>query len=82
MIFTAIKREFFVSDFRVKFTLGGGTGVATSPPSDNLELAVDRAAGLERGSKVVIEGIVGPDGYVVLDKEEYGRLLRERSNPI
>jgi hypothetical protein len=82
MILTAIKRESSVSSFRVKFTLGGGTGVATSPSSDSLELAVDRAAGLERGNKVAIQGIVGPDGYVVADKEEHGRLLRERSNPI
>ena len=81
MILTAIKREPTVSGFRVKFTLGGGTGVATSPPSDSLELAVDRAAGLERGSKVGIQGIVGPDGYVVVDRQGYARLLRERSGP-
>jgi hypothetical protein len=43
-----------VLGFRVKFTLPRGTGVATSPPSDSLELAVDRAANLESGSKVTI----------------------------
>jgi hypothetical protein len=68
-----------VSGFRVKFTLPGGTGVATSPPSDSLELAVDRAADLERGNKVAVQGIVGPDGYIVLDREGYARLLREKS---
>jgi hypothetical protein len=54
-----------VLGFRVKFTLPRGTGVATSPPSDSLELAVDRAANLESSSKVSILGVVGPDGYVV-----------------
>jgi hypothetical protein len=79
MILTAIKRESSVSGFRVKFTLRGGTGVATSPPSASLELALDHAASLERGGKIIIEGIVGPDGYVVADREEYARLLRDRS---
>jgi hypothetical protein len=45
-----------VLGFRVKFTLPRGTGVTTSPPSDSLELAVDRAANLESGSKVTIQG--------------------------
>jgi hypothetical protein len=53
-----------------------GTGVATSPPS---ELAMDRVANLESSSKVTILGVVGPDGYVVLDREGYTRLLREKS---
>ena len=66
--------------FRVKFTLPRGTGVATSPPSDSLELAVDRAANLESSSKVSILGVVAPDGYVVLDREGYTRLLREKSD--
>lgn len=65
--------------FRVKFTLPRGTGVATSPPSDSLELAVDRAANLESDSMVTILGVVGPDGYIVLDHEGYTRLLREKS---
>jgi hypothetical protein len=68
-----------VLGFRVKFTLPRGTGVAPSPPSENLELAVDRAANFESGSKVTIRGVVGPDGYAVLDREEYIRLLREKS---
>jgi hypothetical protein len=68
-----------VLGFCVKFTLPRGTGVATSPPSDSLELAVDRAANLESGTKVTILGVVGPDGYAVLDREEYIRLLREKS---
>ena len=54
-----------MSGFRVNFTLPGGTEVATSPPSDSLELAVGCAADLERGNKVTIQGIVGPDGYIV-----------------
>jgi hypothetical protein len=69
-----------VLGFRVKFTLPRGTGVATSPPSDSLELAVDRAANLESSSKVTMLGVVGPDGYVVLDREGYTRLLREKSD--
>jgi hypothetical protein len=69
-----------VLGFRVKFTLPWGTGVATSPPSDSLELAVDRAANLESSSKVTILGVVGPDGYVVLDHERYTHLLREKSD--
>jgi hypothetical protein len=56
--------------FRVKFTLPRGTGVATSPPSESLELAMDRAAILESEAKVTIRGVVGPDGYAVLDREE------------
>jgi hypothetical protein len=48
-------------------------------PSESLELAVDRAANLESGSKVTILGVVGPDGYAVFDREEYIRLLREKS---
>jgi hypothetical protein len=38
---------------------------------------VDRAASLERGNNVVIEGIVGTDGYIVVDHDGYARLLRE-----
>jgi hypothetical protein len=68
-----------VLGFRVKFTLPRGTGVATSLPSDSLELGVDRTAKLESSSKVTILGVVGPDGYVVLDREGYTRLLREKS---
>jgi hypothetical protein len=48
-------------------------------PSDSLELGVDRTAKLESSSKVTILGVVGPDGYVVLDREGYTRLLREKS---
>jgi hypothetical protein len=62
-----------MSGFRVKFTLPGGTGIATSPPSDTLELALERAAELERGNKATIEGIEGPDGQIVLDREGYAR---------
>jgi hypothetical protein len=40
---------------------------------------VDRVANLESGSKVTILGVIGPDGYVVLDREGYTRLLREKS---
>ena len=69
-----------MSGYRVKFTLGKGTGVATSPPSDSLELAVDRAIGLERERKIAIQGIVGPDGHVLVDREGYARMLRERSS--
>jgi hypothetical protein len=48
-----------VLGFRVKFTLPRGTGVATSRPSDSLELGVDRTAKLESSSKVTILGVVG-----------------------
>ena len=53
-----------VSGFRVKFTLQGGIGVFTSPLSDSLELALQRAADLERGNKATIEGIVEHEGYL------------------
>jgi hypothetical protein len=48
-----------VLGFRVKFTLPRGTGVATSLPSDSLELGVDRTAKLESSSKVTILGLSG-----------------------
>jgi hypothetical protein len=66
-----------VSGFRVKFTLSRGIGVLTSPPSDSLELAVNRAADLDRGNKATVQGIVGPEGFV-LDRDGYARLLREK----
>ena len=62
-----------MSGFRVKFTRSGGTDIATSPPSDTLELVLERAADLERGNKVTIQGIEGPDGQIVLDRETYAR---------
>ena len=62
-----------MSGFRVKFTLPGGTGIATSPPSDTLELALERGADLERSNKVTIQGIEGPDGEIILDHEGYRR---------
>jgi hypothetical protein len=68
-----------MSGFRVKFTLSGGTGIATSPASDSLELAVNRAADLERRNKASIEGIVRLDGCVALDRNGCARLLREKS---
>lgn len=68
-----------VSGFRVKFTLQGGIGLFTSPPSDNLELALRRAADLERGNKATIDRIVGCEGYFFLDREGCARLLRARS---
>jgi hypothetical protein len=68
-----------VPGFRVRFTLRGGTGIATSPPCESLQLAVDRASLLEHESMVAIQGIMGPDGYMVLDREGYARLLREKS---
>jgi hypothetical protein len=68
-----------MSGFRIKFTLSGGTGIATSPPSDSLELAVNRAADLECRNKATIEGIVGMDDGLVLDRDECARQLREKS---
>jgi hypothetical protein len=68
-----------VSGFRVKFTLQGGVGLFTSPPSDSLEPALKRAADLERENKATIEGIVGCEGYFILDREGCARLLRARS---
>jgi len=68
-----------VSDFRIKFTLNGGIGVFTSPPYDSLEVALKRAADLERGSKATILRIVGTDGYFFLDRDGCARLLRARS---
>jgi hypothetical protein len=68
-----------VSGFRVKFTLSGGIGILTSPPSESLELAVNRAADLDRGNKATVQGIVGPDGYLVLDRDGCAKLLREKS---
>jgi hypothetical protein len=56
-------RDTAVSDFRVKFTLQGGIGLFTSPPSDSLELALRRAADLVQRYKATIERIVGSDGY-------------------
>ena len=67
-----------MSGFRVKFTLSGGSGVLTSPPLASLELAMDRAAELERVNKAAIQGIVGPDGYVVVDGDQYALLLSGR----
>ena len=58
-----------MSGFRVKFTLQGGVGLFTSPPSDSLELALKRAADLERENKATIEGIVGCEGYFILDRD-------------
>jgi hypothetical protein len=51
------------SGFRVKLTLQGGIGVFTWPPSDSVELALKRAADLERENKATIERIVGYEGY-------------------
>ena len=68
-----------MSDFRIKFTLNGGIGVFTSPPYDSLEVALKRAADLERGSKATILRIVGTDGYFFLDRDGCARLLRARS---
>jgi hypothetical protein len=61
-------RSVKVSGFRVKFTLQGGVGLFTSPPSETLELALKRAADLERESKATIEGIVGCEGYFALNR--------------
>jgi hypothetical protein len=68
-----------VSDFRIKFTLNGGIGVFTSPPYESLEVALKRAADLERGSKATILRILGTDGYFFLDRDGCARLLRARS---
>jgi hypothetical protein len=68
-----------VSGFRIKFTLQGGIGLFTSPPLDSLELALQRAADLERRYKATIERIVGPEGYFFLDRDGCARLLRARS---
>jgi hypothetical protein len=38
-----------------------------------------RAMDFERANKLAVLGIVGPEGYLVLDHEGYARLLRERS---
>jgi len=65
--------------FRIKFTLRGGIGLFTSPPSDNLELALRLAADLERRHGGTIERIVGSDGYFFLDRDGCARLLRTRS---
>jgi hypothetical protein len=51
-----------VSGFRIKFTLEGGIGLFTSPPSDNLELALRRAADLEQRYRATIQRIVGSEG--------------------
>jgi hypothetical protein len=68
-----------LSGFRIKFTLNGGIGVFTSPPLDSLELALKRAAALERESKAAIERIVGSDGYFFIDRDGCAWLLRARS---
>jgi hypothetical protein len=68
-----------VSGFRVKFTLQGGVGLFTSPPSESLELALKRAADLERENKATIQRIVGHEGYFLLDRDGCARLLRARS---
>jgi len=47
--------------------------IARSPPFDTLELALERAKDLERGNKVTIHGIEGPDGQILLDREGYAR---------
>jgi hypothetical protein len=71
-----------MSGFRVKFTLSGGIELLTSPPSDSLELAVNRAADLERGNRASVQAIVGPDGDLVLDRDGCARLLREKLDPL
>ena len=58
-----------MSDFRIKFTLNGGI---PSPPYDSLEVALKRAADLERGSKATIHRIVGNDGYFFLLAASHG----------
>jgi hypothetical protein len=58
-----------VSGFRINFTLQGGGGLFTSPPFDSLELALKRAAALERQNKATIERIVGSEGYFFLDRD-------------
>jgi hypothetical protein len=67
-----------VSGFRIKFTLQGGIGLFTSPPFDSLELALQRAADLERRNRATIERIVGCEDFFVLDREGCARLLRAR----
>jgi hypothetical protein len=67
-----------VSSFRIKFTLHGGIGLFTSPPFDSLELALQRAADLERRNRATIERIVGVEGFFVLDRDGCARLLRAR----
>jgi hypothetical protein len=68
-----------VSGFRVKFTLRGGTGLFTSPPSDSLELALNRASDLKRRHKATIDRIVGFEGYFLLDRDGCARFLRAKS---
>jgi len=65
--------------FRVKFTLQGGIGLFTSPPSDSLELALRRAADLEQRYRGTIERIVESEGYFFLDRDGCRRLLRARA---
>jgi hypothetical protein len=67
-----------MSDFRIKFTLSGGIGLFTSPPSDSLDLALMRAADLKCEHKATIEGIVGVEGYFVIDRDGCARLLQAR----
>jgi len=68
-----------LSGFRVKFTLHGGIGLLTSPPFESLELALRRAAALERRHKGTIERIVGSEGHFFLDRDGCARFLRARS---
>ena len=68
-----------MSGFRVKFTLHGGVGLFTSPPSDSLELALRRAEDLEQRHSATIERIVESEGYFFLDRDGCARLLRARS---
>jgi hypothetical protein len=68
-----------VSAFRIRFTLDGGTGLFTSPPSDNLELALRRAEDLERRCRATIHRIVESEGYFFLDRDGCTRLLLARA---
>ena len=68
-----------MSNFRIKFTLNGGIGLFSSPPFDSLELALRRAADLERGSKATIQRIEGSEGYFFLDRDGCALFLRARS---
>jgi hypothetical protein len=68
-----------VSGFRIKFTLQGGIGLFTSPPSESLELALRRAEDLVRRYSATIDRIVESEGYFFLDREGCAQLLRARS---
>jgi hypothetical protein len=69
-----------VAAFRIRYTLDGGIGLFTSPPSDSLELALRRAEDLQRRCRATIERIVESEGYFFLDRDGCSQLLTARSD--